>query len=124
MAVITFPSSPSTNQTYTVGSKTWIYNGYAWDLQLANAAVIFAQANAAFDKANSANVLAQAAYNTANTANSTDYTTISVTSGTYGNSSAIPQVTVDANGRVSAITTQTFSAASVGDILALSIALG
>ena len=36
MAIITFPSSPSVNQTYTVGSKTWIYNGYAWDLQLSS----------------------------------------------------------------------------------------
>jgi hypothetical protein len=54
----------------------------------------------------------------------TDYTTVSATAGTYGNSTAIPQVTVAANGRVTSITTQSFSAASVGDILALSIALG
>ncbi len=54
----------------------------------------------------------------------TDYTTVSTVAGTYGNSSAIPSVTVAANGRVTAITTQTFSAATVGDILALSIALG
>lgn len=37
MAVITFPTSPSLNQTYAVGYKTWIWNGYAWDLQIANA---------------------------------------------------------------------------------------
>ena len=104
MAIISFPSAPSTNQTFTVGSKTWIYNGYAWDLQLANAASVFAQANAAFDKANSANVLAQAAYNQANTANSTDYTTISTTAGVYGNGSYIPVTTLTANGRVSSIT--------------------
>lgn len=54
----------------------------------------------------------------------TDYTTVSATAGTYGNASAIPVVTVEANGRVSSVTTQTFSAATVGDILALSIALG
>ena len=58
---ISFPSTPSLNQTYAVGSKTWIYNGYAWDLQLTNTSVIFAAAN-------SASVLAQNAYNTANNA--------------------------------------------------------
>ena len=56
---ISFPSSPSLNQTYTVGSKTWIWNGYAWDLQLlsagfstANGTIAWNTANAAFAKAN------------------------------------------------------------------------
>jgi hypothetical protein len=57
-------------------------------------------ANAAFDKANSANVLAQAAYNQANT----DFTTISTTAGVYGNAAFHPVVTLAANGRVSSIT--------------------
>ena len=43
MAVINFPSSPTTNQTYTVGSKTWIWNGYAWDLQLSSTASLASQ---------------------------------------------------------------------------------
>ena len=61
MAIITFPSLPSVNQTYTVGSKTWIYNGYAWDLQLsssgfstANGTIAWNTANAAFTAANAA----------------------------------------------------------------------
>jgi hypothetical protein len=67
---------------------------------------------------------ANGAFNAANTASTSDYTAVSVTPGTYGNSSAIPSVTVEANGRISSVTTQAFSAATVGDILALSIALG
>jgi len=59
MSVIVFPSSPSLNETYTVGSKTWIWNGYAWDLQLAasgfsiaNGTIAWNTANAAFVRAN------------------------------------------------------------------------
>ena len=74
----------------------------------------------AFDKANSANILAQAAFNKANT----DFTNISVTPGTYGNASVIPSIPVDANGRISTITPATLTAATIGDALALSIALG
>jgi len=29
-----FPSSPTLNQTYTLGTKTWVWNGSAWDLQI------------------------------------------------------------------------------------------
>ena len=57
-------------------------------------------ANQAFTQANSANVLAQAAFNQANT----DYTTISTTAGVYGNAAFHPVVTLAANGRVSSIT--------------------
>ncbi len=31
-----FPTSPTTGQTYTLGSKTWVWNGSAWDLQSAS----------------------------------------------------------------------------------------
>jgi hypothetical protein len=55
---ISFPTSPVLNDTYTVGTKTWVYNGYAWDLVTANLVPTLLLANAAFDKANSANVLA------------------------------------------------------------------
>ena len=30
---LNFPSNPTTNQSYSLGSKTWIYNGYGWKLQ-------------------------------------------------------------------------------------------
>ena len=29
---LTFPSSPTNNQTYTVGARTWTYNGTIWEL--------------------------------------------------------------------------------------------
>jgi hypothetical protein len=40
---LSFPSSPTLNQTYTVGSKTW--NGYAWDLQATGFAIAPGQAS-------------------------------------------------------------------------------
>lgn len=106
---------------------------------LANSA--YNHANAAYNQANtattnaatadqkavSAGAYANAAYAVANSAASTantDYTTVSATAGTYGNASAIPVVTLAANGRVTSISTQSFSAAQIGDVLALSIALG
>ena len=57
---INFPNPATLNQTYTVGTKTWVYNGYAWDLVLANTSPILNVATSAFGQAN-------AAYNTANT---------------------------------------------------------
>lgn len=32
-----FPISPTLNQTYTLGSKTWVWNGSAWDLNVVSA---------------------------------------------------------------------------------------
>jgi hypothetical protein len=62
-------------------------------------------ANAAFDKANSANVLAQAAFDKANT----DVTSITATAGVYGNATHVPVITLTANGRVSSITNTAIS---------------
>ncbi len=33
MSTLSFPSNPSTNDTYSFGGKTWIWNGTAWNLQ-------------------------------------------------------------------------------------------
>ena len=100
---INFPSSPSLNDTYTVGTKTWVWNGYAWDLAVASVATAYDTANGAytvanaafaaantgtsagpaFDAANQAGVIANAAFAKANTGgggggSSNSFTTISV----------------------------------------------
>ena len=62
MAIIQFPSSPTLNQTYTAGSKTWVWNGYAWDLQTANTVAITTLAQSAYNQANNAYNQAQNAY--------------------------------------------------------------
>lgn len=65
-------------------------------------------------------VIAQAAFDKANT----DTTTVAVEPGTYGNATSLLSVTVAANGRLTNVTTSTFEAATIGDVLAISIALG
>lgn len=32
--MINFPSSPVLNQTYTYGSRTWVWNGSGWERQV------------------------------------------------------------------------------------------
>jgi len=59
----------------------------------------------AYDKANSANILAQSAFTQANL----DITSLTVTSGFFGNASIVPTITLLANGRVSSITNTTIS---------------
>ena len=63
---LNFPTSPALNQTHTVGSKTWKWNGYAWDMQTTTAADS-ASVVAAFSTANSALSIAQSAFAQANT---------------------------------------------------------
>jgi hypothetical protein len=51
---ISFPASPTLGQTYSVGTKTWTWNGYAWDIVTANTINIFNTSNASFGVANNA----------------------------------------------------------------------
>ena len=102
-----FPSSPSLNDTYQLGNKTWKWNGSAWQLigEFIDVAGVYDHANGAFDLANG----------TATIAN-TDVTQVSISAGSYGNSTAIPSLTLAANGRVTAITTASISVPT-GDIV-------
>lgn len=143
MPNINFPTSPALNDQYSFEGKTWTYNGVAWvltssptslrlDSAYGHANAAFAYANtisggAAIDNvaratANSATILAQAAFDQANT----DFTTISTTAGVYGNATFVPVITLAANGRISSITNTAISSsgATLGDVLALAIALG
>ena len=94
----------------------------------ANSAAIYA--NGAFTAANSAGSYANSAFATANSAGSyansafakanTDATGITISSGVYGNATAIPSITLEANGRVSAVTTSPLVTDPLPNILMLS----
>ena len=73
-------------------------------------------ANSAFAAANSAGSYANSAFTKANT----DATGITITSGVYGNATAIPSITLEANGRVSAVTTAALVTDPLPNILMLS----
>lgn len=80
---------------------------------VANSASLYA--NSAFLKANTPDYVANSAASYANAAftqANTDVTNISITSGTYGNSSYYPIVTLSANGRVNTVTTQALTSSS------------
>ncbi len=84
-----------------------------WARNQANAA--FLQANTPSATANSAASYANSAFLVANGAASvanTDYTTVSVSAGTYGNATYVPTVTLASNGRVTAVTTTATSCAN------------
>jgi hypothetical protein len=76
----------------------------------------FAAANSGFAVANSAGSYANSAFAKANT----DATGITITSGVYGNATAIPSITLEANGRVSAVTTAALVTDPLPNILMLS----
>ena len=147
-----FIGSPAGTGSIAIGGQFYVnQQGQIFDkanaaFNAANSAVdtwVRTQANSAFNQANAAFITANAAFLQANTpsytANSaasyanaafaqanTDYTTISTTAGTFGNASYVPVFTVAANGRITAVTNTAISTsgATIGDVLALSIALG
>jgi hypothetical protein len=107
------------NQANTAINNTITVESYV------NSAAIYA--NTGIDNAASASLyanlgisLAQAVYDKANSIGliaNTDYTTLSVTPGTYGNSTFIPTITLAANGRVTGITSTAVSNTFSGTLL-------
>ena len=93
---LNFPLSPTLNQTYTVGTKTWKWNGSAWDVQLQTAADS-ASLVAAWATANSAFAQANAAYAQANTGGGGASEALNLS---FTNNSAVPykMVALNANG--------------------------
>ena len=79
MANFSFPSSPTTNEQYTFGNKTWMYNGTGWVLVTGVDAAqsAWSTANLAYIYANTADVLAQSAFDNSNTKFSSSGGTIS-----------------------------------------------
>ena len=104
LPVLSTASANNQNTVFVVYDKitgtTRQFTLAALDLAIGNASIAQSTADGAFAKANSANTLAQNAYNQANT----DFTTISTTAGVHGNAIFVPIITLTANGRVSSIT--------------------
>jgi hypothetical protein len=100
---IDFPNSPSTNDQYTVGTTTWVYNGTAWVVALGDASIATAAITA--DKIASGAAVANIGYTPANIAGPTFTGTVTLPSTTsIGTVSATEIGYVD--GVTSAIQTQ------------------
>ena len=96
----TTASTSNTTGAITVAGGIGVKGNVYADAIYDGGVEIIAFANQAFTQANSANVLAQQAFDKANT----DATNITATAGVYGNATIVPVITLAANGRVSSIT--------------------
>ena len=110
LPVLSTATSNTQNTVFVVWDKisgtTKQFTLAALDTAIGNASAnAQSTGDGAFAKANSANTLAQNAYNQANI----DYTTISTTARVYGNATIVPVITLAANGRVSSITNTSIS---------------
>jgi hypothetical protein len=95
------------NNTNLFARSAYTHTNAAFDF----ANTVNVKTQTAYDFANTVNVRVQSAYNTTNSAATianTDFTSISVTAGTYGGGDVLPVIQVQANGRISAISNTPF----------------
>ena len=112
---LNFPNNPSVDQTYTVGDITWTWDGTSWvaaggagdgggggvDLTAFSVSTGSASAGGSLSYSSSTGVF------TYRPADLTNFLTGStgVTPGTYGTATDIPQITVNEDGQITAIST-------------------
>ena len=103
-------NNASSNTTLLFGIET---------TQNTNITAAFIQANSAYQSQNTTGSYANSAFTVANGAPfvaNTDYTTISATAGVYGGTTAIPVITLAANGRISSISNTSFTSGGVTSV--------
>jgi hypothetical protein len=121
-----FPSNPTTNQTYTSGSTTWIYNGTAWNVVTSSTPItiendnfktitVAGQSNVVADTPSDTLTLVAGSNVTITTNASTDSITIASTGGGGGSSNSFSTIAVAGQSNVvaaSATDTLTLAAGS------------
>lgn len=111
---INFPNNPSVDQTYTVGDITWTWDGTSWvaaggaasggggvDLTAFSVSTGSATSGGSLSYSSSTGVFT---YRPADISNFLTGST-GVTPGTYGTATEIPQITVNEDGQITAIST-------------------
>lgn len=133
---VNFPSSPSLNQRYVVGTRSWLWNGEAWRLETVTAGpaipaggttgqALLKSTNDDYNadwatvalgthtSGNYVETITDAGNSNISVSGSgsegadvtLDLTDTGVAADTYGSSSAIPVITVDGKGRITGVTT-------------------
>jgi len=118
---INFPNNPVVNETYAVGSVTWTWDGVSWVAQGSGSSgggggsnVDLTSFSVSTGAASAGGSLSYSASTGVFTFRPTDTTTFltgstGVTPGTYGDANNIPQLTVNADGQITAISTNSTS---------------
>ena len=107
--LFSFPTSPSLDQTYTFGGKTWKYNGTGWALvtnvDIAQSA--WNTANLAYYISNEADTIAKSAYDSSNTKFNSSGGSIFGNTAIYGNLSVTGNISYTGNVTSTTITGNT-----------------